>query len=132
MIVEERPMRRQKRRSITVAVLASATLGVMNFSFGAGASRAASPRAADISLIQHIIFIIKENRTFDNYFGTFPGADGATHGTISTGQVIPLGHLPDSTGRDISHSFSAAVGAIDGGKMDKFDLNTGANINGDF
>ena len=30
------------------------------------------------SPIQHIVLIIKENHTFDNYFGTFPGANGAT------------------------------------------------------
>ena len=36
------------------------------------------------SNIQHIVFILKENRSFDNFFGTFPGADGATHGRIST------------------------------------------------
>src|SRR5262249_61033128 len=29
------------------------------------------------SLIDHIVIIVKENHTFDNYFGTFPGADGA-------------------------------------------------------
>ena len=87
---------------------------------------------AGIEKIQHIVFIVKENRTFDNYFGTFPGADGATTGMISTGQVIPLGHLPDKTPRDISHSFNAAVTAIDAGKMDKFDLIAGGNQNGDF
>ena len=27
--------------------------------------------------VQHVVLIIKENHTFDNYFGTFPGADGA-------------------------------------------------------
>ena len=26
--------------------------------------------------IQHVIFIVQENRSFDHYFGTFPGADG--------------------------------------------------------
>jgi len=26
--------------------------------------------------IQHVIIIVKENHTFDNYFGTYPGADG--------------------------------------------------------
>ena len=30
--------------------------------------------------IKHVIFIVKENRTFDHYFGTYPGADGATEG----------------------------------------------------
>ena len=68
-----------------------------------------------IHRIKHIVFMVKENRTFDNYFGTFPGADGATTGTISTGAVIPLGHAPDMTPNDIDHSFQAAVKAIDGG-----------------
>ena len=26
--------------------------------------------------LQHLIFIVQENRSFDSYFGTFPGADG--------------------------------------------------------
>ena len=26
--------------------------------------------------IEHIVIIVKENHTFDNYFGTFPGAVG--------------------------------------------------------
>jgi phospholipase C len=82
--------------------------------------------------IKHVVFIIKENRTFDNYFGTFAGADGATSGTISTGDVIPLGHTPDRTPRDISHSFHSAITAIDGGAMDRFDLIPGGNQNGDY
>ena len=88
-------------------------------------------------LIQHVVFIIKENRTFDNYFGTFPAADGATSGMTSTGQVIPLGHTPDKTPRDICHEWSCAIQAIDGGKMDKFDLEAlgkvdACNVSGDY
>jgi len=45
-----------------------------------------TPPSSDVlafqSSIQHIVFILKENRSFDNFFGTFPGADGATSGTI--------------------------------------------------
>jgi phospholipase C len=26
--------------------------------------------------IQHVVIFVKENHTFDNYFGTFPGANG--------------------------------------------------------
>jgi phospholipase C len=92
----------------------------------------ASPAVGqDLKNIQHIVFIIKENRTFDNYFGTFPGADGATSGAISTGQMIPLGHAPDKA-RDMSHDAGDAVAAINGGKMNFFDLTGGANINGDY
>jgi phospholipase C len=28
--------------------------------------------------ISHVVIVFKENHTFDNYFGTFPGVDGAT------------------------------------------------------
>src|ERR1700682_3704553 len=83
-----------------------------------------------IRRIQHIVFIIKENRTFDNYFGTFPGADGATTGTISTGQVVPLGRTPDRI-HDISHSWQGAIQAMDGGRMDRFDIIQGGSVNGD-
>jgi phospholipase C len=89
-------------------------------------------RRKGMNKIKHIVFIVKENRTFDNYFGTFPGADGATSGTISTGEVIPLGQAPDMTPRDIDHSYQAAIEAIDGGAMDRFDLIPGGNVNGDF
>jgi phospholipase C len=35
--------------------------------------------------IQHVIIIMQENRSFDQYFGTFPGADG-----IQTNTCVPL------------------------------------------
>ncbi len=81
--------------------------------------------------IQHIVYILKENRSFDNYFGTFPGADGATTGVISTGQRVTLGRTPDRTPRDLGHAWEDAHTAIDGGKMDAFDLVQDGNANGD-
>src|SRR5882672_2640160 len=74
-----------------------------------------------IQKIQHIVFIIKENRSFDHYFGSFPGADGATSGKISDGTFIPLTPSPDVGPYDIGHSWRDAIIAIDGGKMGKFD-----------
>jgi len=81
--------------------------------------------------IRHIVIIVKENRTFDNYFGTFPGADGATTGVIHTGETVTLGQTPDRTPHDIDHSFQAAVKAINGGLMNQFDLITGGNVHGE-
>jgi phospholipase C len=81
--------------------------------------------------IQHIVFIVKENRSFDNYFGTFPGAEGATTATISTGDEIALGHTPDILPRDLGHEWEDTHLAIDDGQMDRFDLVTGGNVNGD-
>src|SRR5260370_16572057 len=32
-----------------------------------------------IHKIQHVVVIMQENRSFDQYFGTYPGADGLPH-----------------------------------------------------
>jgi len=110
------------------------SLFMLYCSGGGGGGEVTNPgtNPAGLESIQHIVFIVKENRTFDNYFGTFPGANGATSGTISTGKVIPLGHAPDKLPRDIDHSFNSAVTAINGGAMNQFDLIPGANQNGDY
>lgn len=88
-------------------------------------------RPPGMSKIKHVVIIVKENRTFDNYFGTFPGAVGTTTGVIHTGQTVTLGHTPDRTPHDIDHSFQAAVKAINGGLMNQFDLIAGGNVNGE-
>src|SRR4029077_13925849 len=74
-----------------------------------------------INVIQHIVFMIKENRSFDNFFGTFPGANGATSGKVSNGNTMTLGHTPDRV-RDMGHAWNDTITAVDGGLMDKFDL----------
>jgi phospholipase C len=115
------------RRLMAIASIAAGTVLL------AGCNQVTSPTPSNpptggLSTIQHVVFIVKENRTFDNYFGTFPGAEGATNGTISTGQVIPLGHTPDQTPNDICHSWQCGITAMDSGKMDKFDLISGGNV----
>ena len=84
--------------SLCILLVAAVSSG---FAQGAQRVNTANP-ATDFSAIQHFVFIVKENRTFDNLFGTFPGANGATSGTISTGQIIPLGHDPDAGPRDLA------------------------------
>jgi phospholipase C len=76
--------------------------------------------------IQHVVVILKENRSFDEYFGTFPGADGATTATKSDGTVVPLAETPDALPNDIKHSPAMWLTAYDGGKMDGFNLEAGA------
>jgi phospholipase C len=34
------------------------------------------------SLVKHVVFIVKENHTFDNYFGTFPNPGGRADATL--------------------------------------------------
>ncbi|MGI8825756.1 MAG: phospholipase C [Chloroflexota bacterium] len=76
--------------------------------------------------IQHIVILVKENRSFDNYFGTFPGADGTVHGQTSSGIVTRLTHTPDHTLLDIGHAGDAARVAVANGRMNGFDLLPGA------
>jgi phospholipase C len=71
--------------------------------------------------IKHVVFLVKENRTFDNLFGTFPGANGVTVG-MDMGTRRPLirgtdGRLPS----DIPHCYRCAIQAWNNGKMDGFD-----------
>jgi len=81
---------------------------------------------AGATRIKHIVFILKENHTFDNYFGSLPGVDGASSGRIHSGRSVPLTRAPDTPNGDILHSWHYAVLAMDRGKMDKFDLIPGA------
>lgn len=71
--------------------------------------------------IEHVVFIIKENRTFDHYFGRYPGADGARAATLSTGERVRLQPAPDMMNHDLGHSFRDGLKAINGGRMDGFD-----------
>ena len=89
------------------------------------ASDAGAPHTAKLP-IKHAIFLIKENRTYDNYFGRFPGGNGTTTGKISDGGTIPLAPLLDKSTPDISHAWAAALTSYDDGGMDKFDLITNA------
>jgi phospholipase C len=87
---------------------------------------------AGITQIQHVIIILKENRSFDHYFGTFPRANGVTQGTISIGTKIPLQHAPDMPTVDPDHTWIGTTNGMDNGLMDRFDLSTNGNQNGQF
>src|SRR5579872_1912615 len=83
----------------------------------------------DIHKIKHVIVIMQENRSFDSYFGTFPGAEGIPmrdgQPTVcvndpQTGQcVAPYPDHADVNGGG-PHSAPNATADIDGGKMDGF------------
>jgi phospholipase C len=121
-------MRLLREHCIVFAIVLSLNLPLCA-QFGISSPAATLPTG--FSNIQHIVFIIKENRSFNNYFGLFPGALGATTCKVSNGSTITLGHTPDRV-RDMGHNWSDAVTAIDGGKMDKFDLVALGNVNGDY
>lgn len=103
------------------------TVGETRPAFNKYGTSTQSPEA--IHKIKHIVIIMQENRSFDNYFGTFPGADG-----IPMKNGIPTVAVPDpQTGKmerpyhDTSnvnyggpHNHANQVADIDGGRMDGF------------
>jgi phospholipase C len=114
------------RRSLFVlgVVLASCSYsgGRPGLPVVSGQSPDAQPFGDSRGKIKHVVILIQENRSFDNLFATFPGADGATQGTMHDGTVVPL--VPkDLAGFDIDHSYKPAfLTDYDHGKMDGFDL----------
>ncbi|MGH2806592.1 MAG: phospholipase C [Actinomycetota bacterium] len=78
-------------------------------------------RLPDDFPIEHVVFIVKENRSFDNFFGRYPGADGAVSGLTSTGDVVPLKPAKDVFEPDLGHVFGDGLTAVNGGRMDGFD-----------
>jgi len=77
--------------------------------------------------IKHFIVMMQENHTFDNYFGTYPGADGFPIGAKmpvdpdhpEAGYVKPW-HLGTSTISDLSHNTATFIEQYNEGKMDGF------------
>jgi phospholipase C len=76
--------------------------------------------------IKHVVVVVKENHTFDNYFGAFPGADGVAQIQTSTGVITPP-RAPDRTPRDLCHQHNCALTDYAGGAMNGWDLVAGAS-----
>ena len=89
--------------------------------------------------IDHVVFIIKENRTFDHYFGTYPGADGATRGGTlrcteagcRAGDTVRLKQAPIIQPHDLTHGFSSGLYSINGGEMNGYNIiGSGQDLSG--
>ncbi len=72
------------------------------------------------SPIQHIVFIIQENRSFDDLFQGYPGANTVSSGLDHKGKAVPLQPVPLEAPYDILHDMTRFLLAYDGGKMDGF------------
>jgi phospholipase C len=100
----------------------------------AGCGGVASPTVESSSLtampIKHVVVIVKENHTFDNYFGSFPGAEGTSTCQTSRGAIV-CPHAPDSTSRDLCHEHSCALTEWNNGAMNGWDAVSGSTVNGD-
>jgi phospholipase C len=76
-------------------------------------------RQAVRARIKHVVIIIQENRSVDNLFNGFPGAD-----TVRVGErrIGPVALRPVDLGypADVDHQHRAWVTEYDGGRMDGF------------
>jgi phospholipase C len=82
-----------------------------------------------IHKIRHVVIIMQENRSFDSYFGTFPGADGlpARNGRFTVCVRDPRErrcqqpfHDPSQVNGGAQHDKGPALEDIDHGRMDGF------------
>ncbi len=73
-----------------------------------------SIRPAASGKIKHVVIIVQENRTFDNLFYGFPGADTKKYGYTSTGTKVALQPIPLEITWDIEHDSYAVVAACNG------------------
>jgi phospholipase C len=80
--------------------------------------------------IDHIIIHVKENHTFDNYFGSFPGAEGTQIAQTSTGPVA-VGRPPVQLLRDLCHTHDCALTDWNHGNLDHWDLGDSENTSHD-
>jgi phospholipase C len=95
----------------------------------AGPVQTPTPPLEAIHKIQHVVVIMQENRSFDHYFGTFPGADGlpSSNGQLTVCVPDPAAHtcrkpFHDSADKNYGgpHGQTDAANSINGGKMDGF------------
>jgi phospholipase C len=116
------------KRVVFVAAVVALGLGLFAGSFvdrpkASAATRHPPSIPRNIHKIKHVIVIMQENRSFDSYFGTYPGADGIPHGVCVPdprgGCVRPF---HDKSDRNFGgpHALLNATRDIDNGAMDGF------------
>ncbi len=109
-------LRLQRRLALLAGVFAVLTPAL--------ASPAAQAAPEGIHKIEHVVMIMQENHSFDNYFGTYPGARGIPANVcvpdpVNGGCVKPYHDGGDNVSGG-PHGAEAAIRDINGGSMDGF------------
>jgi phospholipase C len=118
-----------------LAILAAAVIMPAQGSITARVTKA--PLLSGIQKIQHVVIIMQENRTFDEYFGTYPGANGIPGYPTPTvcvpdkltGHCVYPYHDPTDANRGGPHKHRGFTDSLDAGKMDGF-INAVYNASG--
>lgn len=112
----------------TSSLLAIASLVAVSGLLAAGGTKS----LAGLNKIQHVIVIMQENRSYDEYFGAFPGGDGWPAGYCNPDPKTSACDAPyhDPTESQVGgpHATPAEVTDYDQGKMDGFVRTAEASI----
>ena len=109
--------------SLCAAAFALAACGGGTFSPALTSGNGAIDPAYGTTPISHIVIIIQENRTFNDFFATFPGVTGATIGKKRVGkktEPIALKEVNLKGDKNLNHGYKGFLVAYDDGKMDGF------------
>ena len=123
--------------ALLAAALVACGGGIGGVRSGAGLLPGVQDDAGRAMPIKHVVIVIQENRSFDDLFATFPGADGTKVGKaaamppairqgcsppIVKPTSVPLKEVPLAASLDLDHIYSGFVKELNGGQMDGFDL----------
>jgi phospholipase C len=142
-----RPPRAVDRRQFLAGMGAATGAVAMGGEMGHGraarrtveAAAQVKPAGSDIGAIEHVILLMQENRSFDHYYGTYPGVRGfddhakghlgrfsqawpANTDVAPVGRLLPF-HLDTATANaectfDLSHAWAAQHACWNNGAMD--------------
>jgi phospholipase C len=71
--------------------------------------------------LEHIVVIVQENRSFDNFFAGYPGTDSRTFGFAHDGKRVPLRAIGFAPAVGLDHLWNAGITDWAHGKMNGFD-----------
>jgi phospholipase C len=80
--------------------------------------------------IKHVVILMQENRSFENFFAGFPGANAPLFGYAIHNHKrvkVQLHQTTFETNPDLPHIWQSAIGGWDQGKMDGFHTGPGDN-----
>ncbi len=89
---------------------------------------AASPKHGTLADIDHVVILIQENRSFDHYFGSYPGVRGfgdrhnrsVFHQRSSTGSKLSPFHFATNCMADLTHDWGPQHQSWNSGRMNQF------------
>src|SRR6478672_11664006 len=117
--------------AIACTAASSTTSHSQSSSSGSSSASPITTRSHGLKTLKHLIFIVQENRSFDHYFGTYPGGDGIPtnpDGSFSVcapdpyqgGKCVPPYRTKAYTFDGGPHTNASAVRDMNNGQMNGF------------